>query len=44
MENKSNSIGEDIDRKNMVLNTVYTIGMAVFVVVAIGLLVAMVAK
>ena len=38
------SIGDDIDRKNAIINKVYVIGMAIFAVVAIGLLVVMVAK
>ena len=38
------SIGDDIDRKNAILNKVYVIGMAVFAVVTAGLLVAMVIR
>lgn len=44
VDNMDKSIEDDIDRKNAIFNKVYVIGMAVFVVVAVGLLVAMVAK
>ena len=38
------SIGDDIDRKNAILNKAYVIGIAVFAAVTVGLLVAMVAR
>ena len=38
------SIGDDIDRKNAILNEVYVIGIVVFAVVTAGLIVAMVAR
>lgn len=44
VNNMDESIGDDIDRKNAILNKVYVIGIVVFAVVSIGLLVAMVAR
>ena len=44
VNNMDESIVDDIDRKNAILNKVYVIGMVVFAVVTAGLLVAMVAR
>ena len=40
----NDSVGDDIDRKNAILNKAYVIGMIVFAVVTVGLLVAMIAR
>lgn len=44
VNNMDESIVDDIDRKNAILNKVYVIGIVVFAVVTAGLIVAMVAR